>query len=178
MKLNGIMCRGNPVCINGQSVNNSIKNLYYGLSKIANNGCELIAVYNAMSLCGNRQNFFELLNISEKLLWVKWLFGIFGSRPWRLNKILSFYNQKYRKIKKNYNNYLHDNGVYVISFFNYRSLRIHTVAFKCDADKSITVYNRYSNINSSFKYEACENKTGLDLLLEETGKPIVMYELM
>lgn len=176
-KRNGILCNGNRNCINGQAVNINVKNLNYGISKIANNGCELVAFYNALLLCGNKREFSDILNLSNRLLFIKWLFGLFGSRPWKLYKLFIAFNQKYRIIKGDYSQSLNENKVYIISFFNYHSLTIHTVAFTCDSDKNITAYNRYSNIDSCYKYNSRDGKTGLDLMLEETGKPIIMYEI-
>lgn len=176
-KCNGILFNGNRNCINGQAVSENIKNINYGISKIADNGCELVAVYNALVLCGNKRDFLDILNLGNRLLFVKWFFGLFGSRPWKLHKLFIAFNQKYRIIKRDFSQSLNKNKVYIISFFNYHSITIHTVAFTCDVDKNITVYNRYSNIERCYKYHSRNGKTGLDLLLEETGKPIIMYEI-
>ena len=174
---NGFFCKGSPLCINGQSVNKSINKLRYGLSRIADNGCELLSVYNALALIGEKPDFLQILDVAKRHFRIKWLFGLFGSRPWKLHKLITYFNQKYIKIKSDYNKYLHNNGIYIVSFFNRHSLKIHTVAFTCDINKNITVYNRYSNINSSFKYNSDGDKTGLDKLFEETGRRIIMYEI-
>ena len=100
---NGYLCKGNPICINGQSVDKAVKELNYGFSKISDNGCELIAVYNALALIGKKHEFSKILYTAKKLHWVKWLFGLFGSRPWKLYKLflllyMMHYLAKYNSI--------------------------------------------------------------------------------
>ena len=55
--------------------------------------------------------------------------------------------------------------------------RPQTAAATDDTEKNIIVYNRYSNVSNPYKHTATDDKTGLDLFLEETGAAIVLYEV-
>ncbi|MBQ2732544.1 MAG: hypothetical protein IJF74_00145, partial [Clostridia bacterium] len=168
--------------INGQSKNATVKDIKYGKKTISYNGCELLAVYNAMILIGNEQSFVDIKNKAETTPRVMWLNGRWGSRPKELGKLFDGFEQKYNVItnKKKFNDSLKDGGVYIISYWTSLKLLspIHTVAFTCDAEMNIIVYNRYSNITIPYKYDAIAHKTGLDRFLDETGAPIVMYEVL
>ena len=167
-------------CINGQSVDSKVKDLKYGNKNISYNGCELIAVYNALLLKNNKHDFENIIDKAEKTDKLLWLNGLWGSNPNYLDKLLEQYNQKYQKIKdSNYNKYLKEGGTYILSFWNSDSIfdGIHTVTFTVDSSKNIIVYNRYGNISKPYIYNSKNGKTGLDLLMEECGKGIVMYEI-
>ena len=167
-------------CIVGQAVDD-VKDLLYGKDTISNNGCELIAVYNALTIKGKKINFSDIINKAENTDGVMWLFGYFGSRPGELYKLFDAYDQKYRVTTNEsiFNDLLEKNGVYVISVFNGPTITygIHTVAFTCDGKKNIIVYNRYNDATSPYIYSSVDDKTGLDLFLEENGKSIILYKM-
>lgn len=171
--------KGDDRCINGQGSNAGVNKLSYGHDIIANNGCELLAVHNALAMMNNQQDFKEIIEVAEKTKGVMWFGGRFGSHPDQLGKLLEHYEQEYTSTtqKAKFNDLLEDGGIYIISTWNPGSLTIHTVAFSCDSQNNILVYNRYNNMLAPYKYEATEQQTGLDLYLEECGKEIIMYKL-
>lgn len=171
--------KGHDGCINGQNRNAGVNKLSYGKDIIANNGCELLAVHNALAMKNNQQEFKEIIEVAEKTKGVMWFGGRFGSHPDQLGKLLEHYEQEYTSTtqKEKFNDLLEDGGIYIVSTWNPGSLTIHTVAFSCDSENNIIVYNRYSNKVAPYRYEATEQQTGLDLYLEECGKEIIMYKL-
>lgn len=176
----GVIYRnGHSDCINGQGCNNDVYNLSYGADTIANNGCELLAVHNALAMKNNKRDFKEIIEVAEKTKGVMWLGGHWGSRSNQLGNLLEHYEQKYISTtqRESFNALLEDGGIYILSTWNRNSLTIHTVAFSCDSENNIIVYNRYSNSLAPYRYNATGQQSGLDLYLKECGKEIVLYKL-
>ena len=171
----------NHGCVNGQAINIWVKDLYYGNTKISTNGCELVAVFNALVLVQRNQLFEDIIEKAENTEDMLWFNGTWGSRPEKIGDLLYEYDvaNNFTTDKSAFNDYIDHNYVYIISVWNEETVfgGIHTVTFTCDEDKNIVVYNRYSNSGRPYQYTSTEDKTGLDLFLEETGNAIILYEV-
>ena len=128
--------------INGQGLG-KVSRLKYGLFRMAYNGCEVIAVYNALQLKGKGLPI-SLVAFEMEINGSSMLYGVFGSNPHFIGNYLYFHKIRYTKatsvnaMKK----LIRNNGVYIITYWTGRAWRtaIHTVAFKY-RNGLYTVYN-------------------------------------
>ena len=128
--------------INGQG-RGKVSKLRFGFLRMAKNGCEVIAIYNALQLKG-RGTPISSIAFEMEVNGASTLFGVFGSNPYVIGNYLSFHRIRYRRamslnaMKK----LIRNNGVYIISYWVGRPLRsmVHTVAFKY-RNGVYTVYN-------------------------------------
>ena len=128
--------------INGQELG-KVSRLKYGLFRMAYNGCEVIAVYNALQLKGKGLPI-SLVAFEMEINGSSMLYGVFGSNPHFIGNYLYFHKIRYTKatsvnaMKK----LIRNNGVYIITFWTGRAYRtsIHTIAFKY-RNGIYTVYN-------------------------------------
>ena len=115
----------------------------YGYFGMPYNGCELIAVYNAMKYLGRFIPLYEIISDFERR--GIWLDGAFGTRPRAVGR------------------YLTDNGLNIVKFRTAKSMDkcvaagrcfiiiyahahgIHTVMATGTEDGKIAVYNRHNN---------------------------------
>lgn len=123
--------------INGQRLGYAA-DMRYGLCRMSFNGCECIAVYNALVYLNDPQ---PLSGIAYCLERYKMLFGIFGCNPYRTAKVLGMYGAAFERTED-----ISKDGAYILSFWTGFPLlsTIHTVFCTVEAD-GITVYNRYGN---------------------------------
>lgn len=122
--------------INGQSTG-IIPDLRYGLFSMSYNGCEVIAVYNALVYLNKNMPLDEVSYIMEKH---RILLGAFGSNPYCFDKLGDSLSLKAERIYKT-------DGIsaFIISLWCGKPFfsGIHTMF--CILDKGrITVYNRYN----------------------------------
>jgi len=139
--------------INEQNIASSnISRLSLSGTKMRNNGCEVIAVNNAMKLMGYQTSIADLVKMFQKKHAVICDFlisGYLGSNPYSIGKILKAYQIKYDIVSANE---LNQEGLYIISFWNstkYTSM-LHTVALQIDGNGNYITYNRYGNGKTSF----------------------------
>ena len=120
--------------INGQSMG-IIPDFRYGLFSMSYNGCEVIAVYNALAYLNKNIPLDEVAYIMEKH---RILFGIFGGNPYCFDKLPDLI-RAYR-IKN-----IQGISEFIISFWCGKPFLsgIHTMFCTCSNGK-ITVYNRYN----------------------------------
>lgn len=166
-------------CINGQKVDQRVKNMRYGFFKMPYNGCGVIAVYNALTLKGKNVAIEEIVKKAEETMGVMWFGGLFGTRPKMISGLLEGLEVGYDKYTRNFEDKIESGEIYIISVWNGKHIwnGIHTVAFLCGKDKSITVYNRYSDSVRPSEYKTDGAKTGFELFMEENGKGIVLYRI-
>lgn len=113
----------------------------YGLFPMSFNGCEIIAVHNALELAGYETDIDRLINLfKRKHLMV--LCGLFGSNIFRIHKILEALHISCQKVKLSETV---DDGIYIVSFWNRRPPfhGIHTVVTRVSNGIPET-YNLYS----------------------------------
>jgi len=120
--------------INGQAVG-IIPELRYGLFSMSYNGCEVIAVYNALVYLNKNISLDEVSYIMEKH---RILLGIFGCSPYCFNKL-----ENLIKAEKIIN--IEGFSAFIISMWNNKPFisGIHTMFCICNNGR-ITVYNRYN----------------------------------
>ncbi len=114
----------------------------FGLFPMSYNGCEVIAVYNAMHLLGKDCEIKKLIKHFYKAHLCLW-FGLWGSNVKKLNKAVRNMPVICKRISLQYLLSAR-NGVYVICFWNHHAPwhGIHTVA--CEVrDGLFTTYNLY-----------------------------------
>ena len=110
---------------------------------MAYNGCEVIAVYNALQLKGKGLPI-SLVAFEMEINGSSMLYGVFGSNPHFIGNYLYFHKIRYTKatsvnaMKK----LIRNNGVYIITYWTKMKFpcTIHTVAFKY-RNGVYTIYN-------------------------------------
>ena len=119
-------------------------------------GCEVIAVYNARILLGDKgvslANTIEQFVNSGALIAQPFLRGEFGGNPHSIGRVLTAEGLKYSTID-GFDD-ISAPGVYIVSFWNDSSFdsQIHTVAVEVtDAGKK--VYNHKNGDNNVWSYE-------------------------
>ena len=134
-----------------------ISNLIYGGFPISYNGCELIAVYNALKYLGKFMLFYEVIYYAEINDW--YLFpviptGVFGSTPRKAKKLFDEKNLKYAIYQnyqsKDFEKNIKDGKICIATYSNKSSkliynLSIHTFAFYYNKKrKKFYVFNGYN----------------------------------
>ena len=147
-----------------------ISYLSYGNWRIGANGCELIAVYNALVHIGDPRKLETIISDAENTDGVLWLGGKFGSHYENLGLLLDKYNHPYvsSKDRNNFNSMLYDGGTYIVSYRNKGKLSIHTVMFTCDSKYNIYVYNDTNSKNVAAY-------VSLDDFLSRQGEALILY---
>lgn len=134
--------------INGQGIG-IVSQMRYGLCRMSHNGCESIAVYNALTYLKRAPALSEVTLYMERY---RLLCGIFGGNPYRLGKALSRFGADFRRSEVP-----GDAGAFIISFRTGKKLfsGLHTV-FCTNDGKSVCVYNRYNNCGEVCRYSSFE----------------------
>lgn len=129
--------------INGQG-KGAVSRMKYGICTMAWNGCEMIALYNALVHIKRPENLSDICR--EMYPRSSVLMGFFGSNVYVLG---GFFDRRKIKYKKTYmyNNFFNELKNYdcgVCSFWNHRLLfsSLHTVCIKAVDDGKIVVYNK------------------------------------
>lgn len=137
--------------INGQSTC-EYADVAFGKKKMRNNGCTILALYNAQGLTGQATYVPHLIAYFERKGRIR-LFGVF---PWEIDDYLSEVHVAHRRAKtmKEMNALLAKGGVAVVTFWNstiagsfvpdvFRGA--HTVALAHDGNGTYSIYNAYNN---------------------------------
>lgn len=148
--------------INGQGIG-EVSELKYGLFPMSFNGCEVIAVYNALEYLGIPQNIRIIRDFMKRYLV---LFGLFGCNIYRIGGALNHFGVEYSESKS-------ADGAesFIMSSWTGKPFlsTIHTV-FCIRCSDNIKVYNRYNNLPSEKIYRSCEDIFG-------GRKPLIIYKL-
>lgn len=132
--------------INGQALGGVAK-LRYGLCRMSFNGCEVIAVCNALTYAGIPRDIREIAAYMEKY---RAFMGIFGSSVYRLGKALSHFGADSETV------HIERAGdAFIISSWTGRPLfsSVHTV-FCVRENGGIRVYNRYNSCGEARFYDS------------------------
>lgn len=148
--------------INGQALG-CVAVMRYGLFNMSFNGCEVIAVHNALVYLEKACPVYEIARYMEKF---RMLSGFFGCNPHKTGKALEHYGIKYEKSGN-----IRNSDVFVLSFWTGRRFlsSIHTV-FCVRRNNGIIVYNRYNNCPEARIYR---NDSGIT----EQKKIIAVYTI-
>lgn len=130
--------------INGQAVD-YVCGMRYGLCRMSFNGCEVIAVNNALVYLKKAVPIYEISRYMERF---RMLSGIFGCNPYKIGKALEHFG-----IECSYSRKIERSGIFIVSFWTGRRFlsSIHTV-FCVSHNNVITVYNRYNNCTEAKTY--------------------------
>lgn len=147
--------------INGQAVC-SISKLKYGLFPMSFNGCEVIAVYNALEYLGKPQSIENIIRYMRKYAV---LLGLFGCNVFRVGNALEHFGVPCSRRKS-----AEKSSVFIVSSWTGKPLMstIHTVFCVRDGDK-IKVCNRFNSCTDVKIYSRAE-----DIF---KGKNIVYYHI-
>ena len=120
-------------------------NFKYGCYNVSWNGCEAIALHNALVLSGKNSCLSEVIydfqSCDAMLFW-----GFFGSDPRKIGCVLDQYNVQYSKINISE---MTEPGIYIISYWSktkYHLYTLHTIAVEYNGT-SYLGYNYGNGIN-------------------------------
>ena len=118
-----------------------ISGFQYGLYSPSYNACETVAVHNAKVLLGIDSTLVDTMEDFQAANAMS-LFGIFGSWPSKIGKVLQNEGIGYTTVRLDE---MDKPGTYIISFWN--GPQIHTVAVS-NSGEGYTTYNFYGNENN------------------------------
>ena len=151
---NDIVGYGYNDYINDQNVKNSpVSKLTLGGTNMADNGCEVIAVYNALLAAGENPSMADLVMLFEMkniVILNSFIQGALGSNPYGIGKAFDALGMDYSIVS--FNDLL-DQGIYVFSFWTSFDVfaTLHTVAMQNDGKGNYVIYNFYSDGESTKK---------------------------
>ncbi len=132
--------------INGQALG-SVAKLRYGACFMSHNGCEVIAVCNALTYAGKPRDIREIAAYMERY---RVLMGFFGSSVYHIGKALSHFGLDNRIVPVE-----QTGDAFILSSWTGRSLfsSVHTV-FGIRENGRIKVYNRYNSCGEARFYDS------------------------
>lgn len=148
--------------INGQKLC-KYSRVRFGWRRIADNGCGLLAIYNALGLTGHVPSFDEI----HRYLHAWYRPRFFGTHPWRIKQYLSKRGLAFRSAKtiQELDGLLKTGGVAIVVYWNrtiefmgvqlpnlFRGAHCVTVEYA----ERYTVYNRFSNRACTYEFETLE----------------------
>lgn len=148
--------------INGQGLG-EVSELKYGLFPVSFNGCEVIAVYNALEYLGKSFDIYEVLRFMKRYCV---FFGLFGGNIYCLDKALKHFGAESERAKS-----ADCYEAFIISSWTGRRFlsTVHTV-FCVRISCGIRVYNRYNNCPHSVIYKTDDIKN-----IFGGNKPLAVY---
>lgn len=109
-----------------------------GLYPASHNGCEIIALHNALVLMDKAKGFDEEIALFQKHGAVIGA-GAFGSNPYLLGRVMKRQGIPFTKVS---HDEVYGKGIYIVSYWNYKPPfhGLHTVTVKTD-DNSVNMFN-------------------------------------
>lgn len=146
--------------INGQGLG-LVAKLRYGICPMSFNGCEVIAVHNALVYLGMPRSLAEISFYMERF---RVLFGFFGCNAYSIGKALRYFGVRNTRTKS-----AEGADTFIMTFWTKRPFlsEIHTV-FCVRTAYGIDVYNRYNNCPTVRRYRTVEEAMG-------KGRMIAVY---
>ena len=123
--------------INGQGVD-YVSEMRYGICRMSFNGCEVIAVHNALVYMRKAYPVYEISRYMERF---RMLAGFFGCNPYRIGEALGYYGIKYEKSRQ-----IGNSEIFIVSYWTGQRFfsTIHTV-FCIRKNNGILVFNRFND---------------------------------
>lgn len=148
--------------INGQGLG-LVSKYRYGICPMSFNGCEVIAVHNALVYLGKPQKLADIAFYMEKF---RVLMGFFGCNVYRTGKALSHFGAEF-----DYSRNIGDSDIFILSYWTGRRFlsSIHTV-FCIKTDEGYNVYNRFNNCPTVRFYRTADELT-------KSKRPIAVYSI-
>ena len=130
--------------LNGQSLG-AVSGMRYGRSTVSYSGCEVIAVYNALHLCGSPVPFPDAAKYMERY---RVLCGFWGTNFLFLGRSLKHFGldtKRYRS-KKRIASQLKAGKAALLVYWTKKRFcsSVHTVCVQMQQDGQLTVYNAYN----------------------------------
>jgi hypothetical protein len=149
--------------INGQALG-EVSKLRYGLCRMSFNGCEVIAVHNALVWLGMPRPVAEIARYMERF---RMLIGFFGCSPYKIGKALRYFGADCER-----RDYPGDADAFIVTFWTKRPFlsSVHTVFCIRDND-GILVYNIYNDCPEARHYSSLRDFAG-------DRRPIAVYALV
>ena len=148
--------------INGQG-RGVVSKLRYGICHMSFNGCEVIAVHNALVYLKKPHPLKDIAFYMERF---RLLLGFFGCNAYSIGKALRYFGADFQRVRST-----EDAKAFIVAFWTKRPFlsSIHTV-FCVRCREGIMVYNRY---NTCIHEEFCGT------IEEIVGKrrPIAIYKI-
>ena len=151
--------------INDQNTG-AVSKLRFGATTMNNNGCEIIAAYNAMKVLGNQKDLRDIAYHFEND--GQMLGGYFGTNPYANKRFFEKEGYKVKVVEgeKIMEDKLPKADAYILSFWNSDNVMdaLHTVAMRRTKDGKYELFNyesrtdNKSKITSNFVYELLENR--------------------
>ena len=154
---------GTGSMINGQGLG-LVSKMRYGICHMSFNGCEVIAVQNALVFLGIPQPVAEVAFYMERF---RLLMGFFGCNVYKIGKALAHFGAEYERAADP-----GDARAFIVSFWTGRPFLspIHTV-FCVRTASGIDVYNKY---NTCPGVRSCQDIGGII----GKRKPIALYRII
>lgn len=156
--------------------------MQYGTHYVDYNGCELIAIYNALFQLGDRRSLSNIIYTARNTKGVSWGPGaLFGSHPEKIGDLLDVFGHSYvsTKNRNEFNDMLESGKTYIISFWTGKTgmSTIHTVMFNMISEEEIEVYNYTNGSKRTRNFKAKDGRSALDIMLDENGREIMLYKV-
>lgn len=148
--------------INGQACG-AVSAFRYGLCRMSFNGCEVIAVHNALVWLGIPQKLADIAAYMERF---RMLMGIFGCSPFKIGRALTHFGAVNKKIKDPA-----EASAYVVTFWTKIPFlsSLHTV-FCVKTENGTEVYNSSNGCTEVKIYEDIRQYIG-------KKRPVAVYAL-
>lgn len=148
--------------INGQG-RGAVSAYRYGICRMSFNGCEVIAVHNALVYLKTPQKLSDIAFYMERF---RMLFGFFGCNPYRIGKALEHFGARTERLKNAENA-----SAFIIVFWTKIPFlsSVHTV-FCIRRKCGIDAYNAFNSSSGAVTYKNIEELIG-------KRKPIAAYEI-
>ncbi len=148
--------------INGQGLG-LVAKFRYGICHMSFNGCEVIAVHNALVYLNKPRTLAEISFYMERF---RVLFGFFGCNAYSIGKALRHFGVENIRSKS-----ADGAETFIVTFWTKRPFlsEIHTV-FCVRNGQSIDVYNRYNNCPVVRRYRSVKEAVG-------NGRIIAVYTI-
>ena len=146
--------------INGQGLG-LVSEMRYGICHMSFNGCEVIAVHNALVSLGKPQRLSDIAFYMERF---RVLMGFFGCNAYCLGRALKHFGADCKRSRS-----IGDAESFIFTYWTKTPFlsSIHTV-FCVRTDKGIAVYNNYNNCPDVRFYRSIEDFAG-------KRKPVAIY---
>ena len=135
--------KGTGQIINGQAVS-YVSKMKYGCKTLSYNGCEIIAIYNALKLLNKKPKIYDIIYHSETNGGL-WADGLFGTFPYYIPIYMKSFGVKTKSFTtaKSIDKKRESGQVYIV-VFNHTVAMLHAVAIKSLSNGKIRVYNIYN----------------------------------
>ncbi len=158
--------------INGQKIGN-VAEFKFGNTTMDENGCEVIATYNALVTLGAKEDLCKIAAHYESD--GQMLNGTWGTNPYAAERFFKQRGYEVSKVEGDdiLNDKIPDADAYILSFWNSDKVSesLHTVAVRKTEIGKYVIYNYKGKKNRQ------ENTDGIKIFAEEGVQPIVLFTI-